>query len=288
MKRLGNVKRLLMVLLSVLLVSGSATLESSAAASKITVSAQAEYKEAFRVLELVNKERAKAGVPKLVMDKSLLATAMQRAAENTVLFSHTRPNGETCFSANALMFGENIAKGQKNSGEVMQSWMNSSGHRANILRRNYVSIGIGCVTYKGVRYWAQCFGCAVKEKTSSSKWKDRTQTWKIETTKTSAGNGSASKGDKVTVGQPMINGLGAIGNKITIYIRSGCSADGYQLTYASDRKFTKNVKTLTFKGLAHEFTYTKRPAKCYMKVRAYKTNSYGARVYGKYSLTVSI
>ena len=86
------------------------------------------YKNTFKVLELVNRERRKEGLSDLVMDQSLLETAMLRGFENVIYWSHTRPDGEECFSANSRMMGENIATGQTSPEQVMNAWMNSSGH----------------------------------------------------------------------------------------------------------------------------------------------------------------
>lgn len=127
-------------------------------AEPVKISGKRDYAAAYKVLELVNKQRTKKGLSKLKMDKSLLETAMLRSAETAVCFSHTRPNGSTCFSANDLMMAENIAAGQTSATEVMTSWMNSSGHKANILDSSSTSIGIGCFIHNGVYYWVQCFG----------------------------------------------------------------------------------------------------------------------------------
>lgn len=129
-----------------------------------------DYDYAFEVLALVNKERAAAGLDPLAMDSRLLDVAMNvRAVECSVLFSHDRPNGQSCFTAAPdLMYGENIACGQSDPQAVMASWMNSSGHRANILDPDYTSIGIGCVYAGGFGpYWVQCFG--INEVTSPAK-----------------------------------------------------------------------------------------------------------------------
>lgn len=125
---------------------------------QISVSGTEDYKEAFEVLALTNKERTANGLAPLVMDQSLLDAAMLRAAENTVCFSHTRPNGSICFSASDLMAGENIAIGQHSAAEAMESWMNSTGHRENILTEKYTTIGIGCFKNNGSTTWVQCFG----------------------------------------------------------------------------------------------------------------------------------
>ena len=83
--------------------------------------------------------------------------AQQRAGEIETAFSHTRPDGSnftTALTAAGVTYraaGENIAYGQKSAGQVMQDWMNSAGHRANIMNGNFTSIGIGhyksCLLY---------------------------------------------------------------------------------------------------------------------------------------------
>ena len=125
---------------------------------QVALSGDESYSEAFSVLTLVNQERSKNGLKPLVMNQSLMDTAMLRAAECAVCFSHTRPNGSTCMSANTLMRGENIAFNQKNADDVMNSWMNSTGHRENILSGDYTTIGVGCFKNNGIITWVQCFG----------------------------------------------------------------------------------------------------------------------------------
>ena len=110
------------------------------------------------------------------MDQSLLETAMLRGFENVIYWSHTRPDGEECFSANSRMMGENIATGQTSPEQVMNAWMNSSGHRANILGSTYKRIGIGCVYIQGTYYWVQCFGTDVDTSVSSSAYTDKDNT----------------------------------------------------------------------------------------------------------------
>ena len=126
---------------------------------KVTVTGTRNYDMAYSVLNLVNSERAKQGLGALSMESSLLETAMTRAAETAVLFSHTRPDGSSCFRLNPLMYAENIAALQTSAQSVMNSWMNSEGHRENILGESFTSIGIGCVKAdNGGYYWVQCFG----------------------------------------------------------------------------------------------------------------------------------
>ena len=117
-----------------------------------------------QVIDLVNQERAKAGLSPVTEAADLSASAAVRAQEITRSFSHTRPDGSNCNTAldqagiSYRGYGENIAYGQRSAEEVMQGWMNSSGHRANILNRSFTSIGVG--HYKdssGTDYWCQLF-----------------------------------------------------------------------------------------------------------------------------------
>lgn len=116
-----------------------------------------------RVVELVNAERAKVNLPALTMSEDLNKAAQIRAVETTKSFSHTRPNGKSfssVLSENNISFrgaGENIAWGQKTPEAVVNAWMNSKGHRANILNKNYTSIGIGYHLNGSTPYWSQLF-----------------------------------------------------------------------------------------------------------------------------------
>ena len=123
----------------------------------VTVTGTRNYDHAYSVLNLVNAERRKNGLTELKMESSLLETAMVRASETAVLFSHTRPDGSSCMDLNDLMCAENIAAGQSSPAAAMTSWMNSQGHRENILDESFRSIGIGCVQVNGCYYWVQCF-----------------------------------------------------------------------------------------------------------------------------------
>ncbi len=124
----------------------------------LTVSGEYRYADAFDVLKILNQERKEAGMAGLVMNESLMQTAMQRAAEISILFAHTRPDGSSCFDANELMYAENVAFGYTTPDDVMVGWMNSEGHRANILTEGFTTVGIGCFEMNGSLYWVQCFG----------------------------------------------------------------------------------------------------------------------------------
>lgn len=119
---------------------------------------------AEQVVKLVNAERAKAGLPALEVKADITAAANVRAKEIKQVFSHTRPDGSNFSSVlkeqnvSYRGAGENIAWGQKTPEQVMNGWMNSSGHRANILNKNYKNIGVGYYQdEKGTNYWVQLF-----------------------------------------------------------------------------------------------------------------------------------
>lgn len=119
---------------------------------------------AQQVANLVNKERAKAGLPALELRSDISAAAQVRAKETVTSFSHTRPNGtnfNTALTEQQISYrgaGENIAWGQRGAEAVMNAWMNSPGHRANILNSSFRYLGVGYhTTANGTPYWAQLF-----------------------------------------------------------------------------------------------------------------------------------
>lgn len=117
-----------------------------------------------QVVDLVNAERAKAGLAPLTIDANVEKAANVRANEIQTSFEHVRPNGSSFSTAlreqsvNFQGAGENIAWGQKTPEEVMNAWMNSAGHRANILNKNFTHIGVGNLQNSaGTQYWVQLF-----------------------------------------------------------------------------------------------------------------------------------
>ncbi|WP_247898155.1 CAP domain-containing protein [Paenibacillus pabuli] len=116
---------------------------------------------AAQVVKLVNAERAKAGLGALASDALLdkVAVAKVKDMSNNNYFDHQSPTYGSPFDmmkqfgVTYSYAGENIAKGQKTPQEVVTAWMNSEGHRANILSKNFTKIGVGY--YNG--YWAQEF-----------------------------------------------------------------------------------------------------------------------------------
>ena len=115
------------------------------------------------ILSRVNTARAQNGLSPLTLDSAMTRAANVRAAELAKRFSHTRPNGARGLTALAeagvsyRAAGENIAAGQQTAQAVMAAWMNSSGHRANILSAKYSRLGVGQAVVGGRTYWVQLF-----------------------------------------------------------------------------------------------------------------------------------
>lgn len=116
---------------------------------------------ADEMVDLANSERRKAGVPEVAKDSKLMELAAMRAEELATSYSHTRPNGE-----GDQYTGEpdyewvmcNIGHGQVTSDQVISDWMNSSGHRRNMLYEGHDSVGAGCYQDEnGHFYWCIMF-----------------------------------------------------------------------------------------------------------------------------------
>ena len=128
----------------------------SAQGSTATVKGTFRCNYQQQVLTLVNQQRAAYGRPALKMTVALTSVAMIRAGELSVYQSHDRPNGKDCFS---LIPGgyksENMAWGQTTPSGVMNTWMNSEGHRKNILDSRFTEIAVGFDPE--TRAWVQVF-----------------------------------------------------------------------------------------------------------------------------------
>ncbi len=119
-----------------------------------------------RVWEITNEERAKAGLPALQYDENLAEVARAHSVDMDLrsFFAHDNPDGQTPFDRmEAAGFrysyaAENIAWNQRSPEAVMTAWMNSPGHRANILNPNVTYVGIGLhIAADGSYYWTQNF-----------------------------------------------------------------------------------------------------------------------------------
>ncbi|MEV7688704.1 CAP domain-containing protein [Streptomyces bungoensis] len=143
--------------------SRTATRAPAASSAPVTVSARAAAEA--EVLRLVNEERAKVGCSALAANSSLtgLAEGFSDDMAARGFFDHTDPDGATPWDRAAKagitgLGGENIARGQADAAAVMQAWMNSPGHRANILNCDFKTLGVGVHFGAGGPWWTQDFG----------------------------------------------------------------------------------------------------------------------------------
>lgn len=119
------------------------------------------------MLELCNQQRRANGKPDIALNNTLCENAAVRAEEisRKNCFSHTRPDGTMCFTAVTVNYmtcgymtcGENIAYGTRSASATVTAWMNSPGHKENILSEDFTEAGFGCYEVNGVRYWVQLF-----------------------------------------------------------------------------------------------------------------------------------
>ena len=139
------------------------TTTSNTTNSTATPSSQAYEAFALQVVELTNAERQKVGLAPLQLDNLLMNNAEQKSLDmkQNNYFSHTSPTLGSPFEQmknNGISYkkaGENIAKGQTTPEQVVQAWMDSPGHRENIMNSNYTHIGVGYVN--DGHYWTQQF-----------------------------------------------------------------------------------------------------------------------------------
>lgn len=177
--------RVLSVVLAVALIFTMTILptkRADAATTNFQFSITYKQSDARSMLSMINSFRASnakcwnynntaqetySGLSPLTYDYKLEQTAMQRAAEIAVNFSHTRPNGERCFSVfpdDIYAYGENIAYGQRSAEEAYMDWREDNdmyegqGHRRNMLDADFTSVGIACAEVDGVKFWVQDFG----------------------------------------------------------------------------------------------------------------------------------
>ncbi|GGL97077.1 membrane protein [Streptomyces fumigatiscleroticus] len=130
-----------------------------------SVTVSEESAAAAQVLALVNEERAKVGCSAVAANSALtgLAQDFSEAMAEQGFFDHTDPSGATPWdraeeAGISNLGGENIARGQADAAAVMEAWMNSPGHRANILNCDFRTLGVGVHFGSGGPWWTQDFG----------------------------------------------------------------------------------------------------------------------------------
>ena len=115
------------------------------------------------IFELVNQEREKNNVPALTYNKEIQDAADLRAKEASESFSHTRPDGSSCHDVIKLEYyatGENLLMADKEiatAENMMKTWMDSEGHRANILLKDFTEMAIGIYEKDNIVYATQIF-----------------------------------------------------------------------------------------------------------------------------------
>ncbi len=181
-------KRLLSLFLTaVMLVSLiPATVFAAETAVTVTVAGTEQYSYAAEVFTLLNEQRSSNGLSSLTRNATLSELAMQRAAEIALYYesNHLRPDNSECSTiadgvyTGWTTYGENIAIGQLDPEEAMEDWMDSQGHRENILNEDYTQVGVGCFYADGVYCWVQIFGNSTSDTAAT------TATGSVATTRT--------------------------------------------------------------------------------------------------------
>ncbi len=142
---------------------GAVALAGSIQSAEMTEAEAARAEElraiATAALDLANAQRESAGLSALSWSTDLESCAQIRAIEIVSTFSHTRPNGSDWYTVNSdLLWGENLAKGYKTAESLVEAWMASPTHAANILDSSYTTCGIAVYEVDGKLYFAQEFG----------------------------------------------------------------------------------------------------------------------------------
>lgn len=236
---------------------------SAATTSETSASLQAYADE---VVALVNDERAAYGLDPLYAAPILNTAAAVRADECTEVFSHTRPDGSECFTilneygiSNAAR-GENIAYGDDTPEDVVETWMNSSGHRANILSEKYSYIGVG-VADGGYLYWTQIFvgGTTLRdaylpEHQQTTTTTITTTTTRTETTTTTTTFSSTSESDRYQEHHNTLELTGLHlqpGDKLEVtFCTSGAFCPEFTVKYLEDSHTVLSQTTYNVYGFA--------------------------------------
>ncbi len=141
----------------------SASYSNTTASTSVSVGSMTVSSYEKQVVDLVNQERARAGLPSLKLNAELSRVARYKSQDmrDRRYFDHNSPTYGSPFTMmrnfgiSYRSAGENIAYGQRTPQEVVNAWMNSAGHRANILNSSFTDIGVGYVA--DGNYWTQMF-----------------------------------------------------------------------------------------------------------------------------------
>lgn len=112
----------------------------------------------YQVYISINKIRKENNLNELEWDAEMYTHILTRTDELSKKFSHTRPNGKSCFTIYDKLHGENIANGYQTADDVIKGWMDSKGHKENILGKSFKRTSIGYIKKDSGTYWCQGFG----------------------------------------------------------------------------------------------------------------------------------
>ena len=195
MKRKRNLYHLWICFAMLLFLAVPFNVKAATATTPVSISVQYGQTEARTILDMINEMRTSStdawywkqddttktyctNLQPLQYDYDLEKTAMQRAAEIAIIYSHTRPNNKDTFSAfyeNSVYYtyaGENIAVGYGTADSVNDGWREDNelyagqGHRRNMLNSKFNCVGIGHVYYNGFHYWVENFAYRDKVNTT--------------------------------------------------------------------------------------------------------------------------
>lgn len=145
--------------------TANVTVSTSNGKTAVCVVSVITQNEAYvaEVARLVNEERTKRGLNKLLINSKLAGVAQKRALETSQRLSHTRPNGKSFstvldeYGIKYTVAGENIAYNYYTAEEAMEGLMDSKGHKDNILNSRFKYIGVGLYEEDGINYLVQIF-----------------------------------------------------------------------------------------------------------------------------------
>ena len=296
-------KRIISLLLSIVMLTGVLSVAGMSASAGSTVSVQYSQSKARKMLAMINdfrtsgtwcwnesnsKKVAYPAVKKLVYDYDLEKTAMLRAAEISVKFDHTRPNGSKYFTAFSCFgtAGENIALTTDNNPQtVFELWREDNekykgqGHRRNMLGKDFGAVGIACAYIDGRYYWVQEFRDVVVDATPTSVDNGVVNVVADGTGKIDTSN-VAVKAPKITYIKSTAKG------KLKFKWNAQANVSKYQIQYSYSKSFKKaKTKNLSYKTGALTVSKLKSKKKVYVRVRA-KNKANGK--YSKWSSVKSV
>jgi len=174
------------------------------------ITGTADYNEANDVVARLNSLRASLGLSRVTHSTALTNTAMQRAAETAIFWSHTRPDGSdlrTTFPNGITWTDGNIAVGYTSGASVMAGWTNSPGHYRYMTQTYHTAVGIGCFYQpNGRRFWFMLFSGATGV-TPSTRTGTQTTTFPIRATGSNLSIQIQPSTSTIHIGNPQQLGL---------------------------------------------------------------------------------